>query len=389
MELKSFIYCIKMNISQETVDFILPANSISLAFLQLSLQDKLHVIELGIKFLKSGKHQQQLWNNAEWLAKLNTQKEEQEKEIQLLQQQLDFEQIKQQQLIIEQQSTLEITRKSIKEHIDVLYRSEIEDLKQKLERLENKLQIKNMENQTLYQQAYQDFEKRLTEKEDKWNTKMDKLRSDYENKLTTEKLEKENYIIRAQNSTLKGQVGEKCILHELNRRFPKADIEDTHKKKGRGDFVLKENAFGMLIEIKNYTKNVPKNEIDKFYKDMNTNHDIQCGVLISLESGVCAKGDFHLEVTDGKPILFLHHMAQNMFHIELAVQLFKLILKSDSIDLSCKEMTGKIKNSIPIIKRNWNKIRQKILKFNKEITDCVSEQEGIIRSIFELINLRY
>ena len=101
------------------------------------------------------------------------------------------------------------------------------------------------------------------------------------------------------------------------------------------------------------------------------------------------KDDFHLEVTDDKPILFLHQMSKNMFHIELAVQLFKLILKTDSIDLSCKEIIGKMKNSIPIIKRNWNKIRQKIQKFNKDVTDCVSEQEDIVRSMFELISLRY
>ena len=91
------------------------------------------------------------------------------------------------------------------------------------------------------------------------------------------------YVLK--NSTLKGQVGEECMLQELNQRFPRADIEDTHKSTGRGDFILKEGAFGMLIEIKNYTKNVPKHEIDKFYKDMNTNHDIQCGVLLSLQSG--------------------------------------------------------------------------------------------------------
>jgi len=378
-----------MNIPQETVDFILPANPVSLAFLQLSLQDKLHSIDLGMKFLKSGNQQQQLWNNEQWVAKLNAQKEEQEKKMQILQQQLEIQKQKQLRLVTEHQSTLEDTRKSIKEHVEVLYRSEVEELKQKLERVEDKLHIKNKENQALYKQAYQEFEKRLTEKEDKWNTKMDTLRSEYEEKLTAEKKEKDNYIIRTQNSTLKGQVGEEYMLQELNRRFPKADIEDTHKLKGRGDFVMKENAFGMLIEIKNYTKNVPKNEIDKFYKDINTNHDIQCGVLLSLQSGICAKDDFHLEVTDGKPILFLHQMSKNMFHIELAVQLFKLILKTDSIDLSCKEIIGKMKNSIPIIKRNWNKIRQKIQKFNKDVTDCVSEQESIVRAMFELISLRY
>ena len=223
-----------MNIPQETVDFILPANPVSLAFLQLSLQDKLHSIDLGMKFLKSGNQQQQLWNNEQWVAKLNAQKEEQEKKMQILQQQLEIQKQKQLRLVTEHQSTLEDTRKSIKEHVEVLYRSEVEELKHKLERVEDKLHIKNKENQALYKQAYQDFEKRLTEKEDKWNTKMDTLRSEYEEKLTAEKKEKDNYIIRTQNSTLKGQVGEEYMLQELNRRFPKADIEDTHKLKGRG-----------------------------------------------------------------------------------------------------------------------------------------------------------
>ena len=42
--------------TQETVDFILPANTHTLAFLQLSLQDKLRAIELGTKFLQQGNH---------------------------------------------------------------------------------------------------------------------------------------------------------------------------------------------------------------------------------------------------------------------------------------------------------------------------------------------
>ena len=375
--------------TQETVDFILPANTHTLAFLQLSLQDKLRAVELGTKFLQQGNHLQHTWNNEQWVTKLDTLRAKYDEKIAACERRLSDEKNKQHQLIENHQSTLETTRITMKTEIESIYRSKCEDLKEKVERIEDKLHKREEENRTLYQTIYEDFERRLGIKEEKWNEKIDILRTNYEEKLALEKTEKESYVLRAQNSTLKGQVGEECMLQELNQRFPRADIEDTHKSTGRGDFILKEGAFGMLIEIKNYTKNVPKHEIDKFYKDMNTNHDIQCGVLLSLQSGVCAKADFHLEVTDGKPILFLHQMSKNMFHVELAVQLFKLILKTDSIDLTCKEITGKMKNSIPIIKRNWNKIRQKIQKFNKDIMDCVGEQEGIVRSMFELISLRY
>ena len=375
--------------TQETVDFILPANTHTLAFLQLSLQDKLRAIELGTKFLQQGHHLQHAWNNEQWVTKMDILRAQYDEKIAIFETRISAERNKQNQLIENHRTTLETTRITMKTEIESIYRSKCEDLKRKVERMEDKLHKRDEENRTLYQTIYEDFEKRLDIKEEKWNEKIEILRADYEEKLALEKKEKESYVLRAQNSTLKGQVGEECMLQELNKRFPRADIEDTHKSTGRGDFILKEGAFGMLIEIKNYTKNVPKHEIDKFYKDMNTNHDIQCGVLLSLQSGVCAKADFHLEVTDGKPILFLHQMSKNMFHVELAVQLFKLILKTDSIDLTCKEITGKMKNSIPIIKRNWNKIRQKIQKFNKDIMDCVGEQEAIVRSMFELISLRY
>ena len=58
-------------------------------------------------------------------------------------------------------------------------------------------------------------------------------------RLSIEKKEKEQLITTTQNSTIIGQVGEDFTLQELNKRFPRAEIEDTHKEKGRGDFIFK------------------------------------------------------------------------------------------------------------------------------------------------------
>ena len=152
---------------------------------------------------------------------------------------------------------------------------------------------------------------------------------------------------------------------------------------------MKENDFIMLIETKNYAKNVTKPEIDKFYRDMKSNSDIQCGLFLSLKSGVCNREDLHLEVIDKKPIIFVHNALKNIENIDLAIRIFKLILKTDSIDLSSKEVYEKIKNTIPIIKRFWNKIRQKIQKFEKDMTDCILEQETMMRDILKLLNFNY
>ena len=111
-------------------------------------------------------------------------------------------------------------------------------------------------------------------------------------------------ILTTKHSTIKGQAGEEFTHHELNRRFPTAEIEDTHKQTGRGDFIMKENDFTMLIETKNYKKNVTKPEIEKFYRDMEINNDIQCGLFLSLKSGICNRDDLALEVINGKPVPF-------------------------------------------------------------------------------------
>ena len=91
----------------------------------------------------------------------------------------------------------------------------------------------------------------------------------------------ENTLIRTQNSTIKGQDGEDFTFHQLNMLFPKAEIEDTHKQTARCDFIMCENDFKMMLEIKNYKTNVNKAEIDKFYRDVDSEHnnDIQCALF--------------------------------------------------------------------------------------------------------------
>jgi len=145
----------------------------------------------------------------------------------------------------------------------------------------------------------------------------------------------------------------------------------------------------VLIETKNYEKNVTKPEIEKFYRDMENNNDIQCGLFISLKSGICSRENLHLEVIDGKPIIFVHDCLKNMENIGFAVRIFKLILNTDSIDLSNKEVYEKIKNTIPVVKRYWNKMRSKIQKFEKEMTQCVLDQDVMIRDIFKLLGFHY
>ncbi len=365
-------------LSSEEISFSLPANKTVLSFLQMKRKDQLKSIDLGMKFINMGNHEIQAWNNEEWMNKQQQISDTYEEKINNYRELLKNQQNSMEMLKDQHKKDKETLRNSIKDNISLQYQDSIQELKNELDKKDNKISLLSDKLNNQFKEVYATFEEKLNNKEKLW-----------EDRLNKEKAEKNSLISRASNSTNIGQDGESVTLQELNCRFPKAEIEDTHKQKGRGDFIFKENDFNMLIETKNYKNNVTKPEIDKFYRDIDINHDIHCGILISLKSGICSRDDFHLEVRENKPILFLHNVAKNFDNINLAVKFFKLILKTDSIDLSNKEKIEKIKNSIPIIKRNWNAMQQRIKKFQQEMVDNMNEQECIISSFFKLLTIDY
>ncbi len=378
-----------MECERENIDFQLQNNKVNLEFLKLSKIDRQKVIELGLKFLRLGNHHLQSFNNEQWEKKIDTMKEEKDKIIIGLQEEIAQERENKTLLCKTHKEQNQLLVEETKHQVESRFQSELVEVNTQMTTLKERLYEKSRENEELYKSAYREFEEKLTVKERHWEERMDKMRASYEEKLQRETNKTEATIVKMQNSTLKGQDGENFTYYELNKRFPKASIEDTRKQTGRGDFIFKENAFTMLIETKNYKKNVTKPEIDKFYRDIDINHDIQCGILISLKSGICAREDFHLEIRDSKPILFLHNVMKNMKHIDLAIELFKLILKTECIDLNNREVLDKLKNNIPMIKRNWNKMRQKIQKFEREMMESVLSQETIVRTVFELLSMKY
>ena len=89
---------------------------------------------------------------------------------------------------------------------------------------------------------------------------------------------------KVQNSTIKGQTGEEWVYNALLRQLKTAEIIPTHKEKEKGDFVIKESNIIGMIEAKCYKKNVPKKEIEKFYRDMEKNTEYNYGMTLPANS---------------------------------------------------------------------------------------------------------
>jgi len=367
---------IVMQTRQEEQDvietYILDDPTIS-KFHSLSLAEKKRVIRLGMLFIENGNTSTQLWENDEWDKKLqNTIKSYEEKlasiQLKLDKSNLDFKDYcssrdKHQQTLIDSAIVAEQQK----------YASQIKALQDTNNSLRKDLS-------DIHVTLEEKFNSRLMKTIEQYNDKMETMRQDYENKLS-----------RTVNSTLKGKDGEVYVYGKLNMMFPKADIEDTHNFPHRGDFIMRENGFTMMIETKNYSKNVQKSEIDKFYRDIDEpgNSDIQCAVFVSLHTGICNKDDFQFEIRNMIPILFIHKLNENFDNLFLAVKFFKLIIDQTGLDLSSKEVLDAFKNISTTIKRNFRKQKTILDKYHSEQMQLITSQSTNIVDLYNIIKVKY
>ena len=372
----------------DNIEILLPNSNEIINFLKLSKKDQLRAITLGQKFLNVGNDQLQYWNNETFENKMSIMKIQHKHEIQKLKSHLNDEKNLKQILISSHKKENEILQQQIKGQIETIFKDRINNLSQKNIDINKKLERKIELIDTIRKNMYEEVTNKINEKETQWLHRLDETRTHYENLLFLERNKTEAQFLRNQNSTIKGQDGEDFTLHELNRLFPTAEIEDTHKQPNRGDFIIKMNNFQFIIENKNYTKNVPKYEINKFYKDVERNKDIHGGILISLKSGICSKDDFQLEICDGKPIVFLHNLLNNLDNITKAILILKIISNKDDIDLCNKEILDRLTNFSPELKRNLGKMKRSLKKHERDMLQCIVDQERIYKDIYALFKIK-
>ena len=193
---------------------------------------------------------------------------------------------------------------------------------------------------------------------------LNNIRNHYEEKL-------EKFIVitnkSEENSSIKGKISENAMFNDLNILFPQNNIEDTHKESGRGDFIMTNtDSNKFMLENKDYAKNVPKKEIDKFKRDLENNADVCAGVLMSNASGICNKPDFHIEPVGKKLAIYLHNTNKDVNKIRIGVDILSAILRAN-IDFSNVEIRNKLTQNASETKRKISKVRKDVEKFTKSM----------------------
>lgn len=282
----------------------------------------------------------------------------------------------------EKRKLIESIFNDAKHKYETRYVDEIESLEDELsttKKQNEKLTTSRIEKQSEY------YEEKLTS-EREYRRNMENIRKEYELKLDEYRKKVEIVNEFKENSAKKGQQGENWLYNELIRQFPKATIVDCHSKDHRGDFTLEDDIKGM-VESKNYKKNVPKNEIAKFKKDIELNEDFKYGILLSLKSGVTNREDFCLEFCSGKPMIFLHFIKDNPSKIKLAHKICKLILKNmECFDTKNEEIKTLIKEKTKTMTARHNKMLGAIKNFTKDMDNQLTEQWSDFQEFLKHLN---
>jgi hypothetical protein len=215
----------------------------------------------------------------------------------------------------------------------------------------------------LQQPIFQMIQSNQEQVSSKLNTVKDDL---LVNKTTNERLysEMSEFLHKYKaSSQFKGQYSEHMLETILTDMFPTASIENTTAQTASGDFMIHREGYqDILIENKNYERNVDLDEIKKFLRDVTTK---ECsGIMMSQLSGIVSKPNFFIEIHNGKVLIYLHKVYFSKEQIKMAIDVIDhLSSRLESI------VSGEQEHGFNIRKDVLDKINEEVQLFvkNKEL----------------------
>lgn len=128
------------------------------------------------------------------------------------------------------------------------------------------------------------------------------------------------FLEKQKNSTLKGKESEEKLENCLVTAFSHAEIINQSGKPQSCDYLMVRNEKpDILFENKDYTNNVPNEEIKKFIRDIE--YQKKHGILLSQHSGVTQKYDYQIDIHDGNIMVYVHFVKYDESKIRVAVNI--------------------------------------------------------------------
>jgi hypothetical protein len=122
------------------------------------------------------------------------------------------------------------------------------------------------------------------------------------------------------NSSKKGEFAENILFNNLIKAFPSSDVSNTSQTPNCGDITIKkESRPDILIDSKNFQNNVPKIDLEKFYRDCELNN---CsGILCNVNNGISNKEHFQVDIQDSRIYVYIanHEFDNTLFQLAVKI----------------------------------------------------------------------
>lgn len=289
--------------------------------------------------------------------------------------------------------------KNVNDEISNKFNSEIERLQKNKDNLQLSLDqsVKSYEN--LQSVSSTQFEKTLNsmlqKQKESHESQINMINTLYKEQISKLQLSLDQYTkqkITEQNSSLKGKVGETNfdILVEQHTTWTIENTSGTAQHCDRFGII---NGCKTLFEIKNYSNNVPKKEIDKFKRDLEVHKDCPVGIFISLNTKIVGAPQefFYSEITNSNQTLiyiqqFMLNDPVSLFSIiesiiKLGNTLYnKCITYNDIEDNSIQDKIDSIKQLLINEIKNISSLLIEINKNKKLIVEKVNDNYNLVKN---------
>ena len=198
------------------------------------------------------------------------------------------------------------------------------------------------------------------------------------------------------NSSRKGRLSENLCYRQLIINYPNWEFIDVTQVGHEGDCRAKNTPIGeILYEFKSYDTNINKDQINKFYEDLE-NTGIKYGIFVSNTSGIVGKKNLEWEMIQGdKLVIYISNVGLNGMGCILATKLLLALVDNNIMEKDKKWLIqedydkNEIYRNLVDLFDEYQKDNESIIKFRKHIKNYREKMNVMIdlldRDIYQIV----
>jgi hypothetical protein len=359
-------------------------NNIFGKFMNKTFEEQETIIKLGTVMEETGKDSKLTLNSEEWAEKLNAIKKIKDEKINNYNEKIKEYKTTILQIKDDNREEVKTSIKEAREKEKTRYESLLLTAQEHSLEFQNEIERLKKEKWELSDKIRKESDDKIERIRDNTRVYQEKREEEYKNTMMDMAEKMNNVDDKCKVASNKGKEGETTVKQFLVMSLPKSDITDVSQQGGAGDLIIQDISKTIMVEVKKYhSANVKTSEVNKFVKDME-NNNFTGGIFLSLHRGICNIDNWTIDTINGKPVIYLCKVADNMENIITA---YKIIKKLTEINMDWT-ITEKLKTIETYIKQFMKEKKKKLkmlTKFSSDLTDGINQDEERLNTLIDTL----